>query len=153
MIVFNDEKCVEPKYQERRKISTKRMKRDYKRRRAFKGISHCQYIHRELRKSFTINRRTRRISSFSLESFIESPLQPRNEFVEELVYKGGEGKKERNKGWREREKTRKKGRKSKKKKKKTSIRCRLWYTYTTCVRRPVRATRLRQWKHVKTIID
>lgn len=85
----------------------------------------------------------RRILSFSLESFIESyPLQPRNEFVEELVYKGGEGKKERNKGWREREKARKKGRKSVKKKK-TSIRCRLWYTYTTCVRRP-RATRLRQ---------
>lgn len=77
----------------------------------------------------------------SLESSIESyPLQSRNEFVEELVYKGGERKKK-NKGWREREeeKVRKK-----KKKKKTSTRCRLWYIYTICVRRPVRATRLRQ---------
>lgn len=37
------------------------------------------------------------------------------------MYKGGEGKKERNKGWREREKTRKKGRKSKKKKKRRAF--------------------------------
>lgn len=55
----------------------------------------------------------------SLESSIESyPLQSRNEFVEELVYKGEERKKK-NKGWREREEE--KVRKKKKKRKRRAL--------------------------------
>lgn len=130
-------KCIEPEYQERRKISTKRMKRDCKRRRAVsKGNLTANVYTPKI-----LHDKSKDAEDFivSLESSIESyPLQSRNEFVEELVYKGGERKKK-NKGWREREEE-----KVRKKEKKTSTRCRLWYTYTICVRRPVRATRLRQ---------